>query len=204
MTDWPFVPRNWPFDTPWKAGIQARRGNLGRCAAPPHPWIPASAGMTGVRRPRPFRNRQTSSPAPQKALPRPASQTRVPLLPPASLSIIPVTLPPLPQLFIVSATLPSFPRNRPCQNPNFGARKASPSFPRKRESRGPGGVPTRRFPRPTGFPLSRESEKGPTSRRRKAPLGWGLTQPGKWESRGGAGAEGRGRHPAAAKAFLPA
>ena len=37
---------------------------------------------------------------------------------------------------------------RPCQNPNFGARKANPSFPRKRESRGPGGVPTRRFPTP--------------------------------------------------------
>ena len=37
---------------------------------------------------------------------------------------------------------------RPCQNPNFGARKANPSFPRKRESRGPGGVPTRRFSTP--------------------------------------------------------
>ena len=41
------------------------------------------------------------------------------------------------------------PRNRLCQNASSQVRKANPSFPRKRESRGPGGVPTRRFPTPS-------------------------------------------------------
>ena len=39
-------------------------------------------------------------------------------------------------------------RNRLCQNASSQVRKANPSFPRTRESRGPGGVPTRRFPTP--------------------------------------------------------
>ena len=46
------------------------------------------------------------------------------------------------------ATPASSRSSRPCQNANFGVRKANPSFPRKRESRGPGGAPTRCFPAP--------------------------------------------------------
>ena len=59
---------------------------------------------------------------------------------------------------------PSFPRNRPCQNPNFGARKASPSFPPPSVIPAKAGIqgswrgPYAAFPRstPPGFPLSRE------------------------------------------------
>ena len=48
---------------------------------------------------------------------------------------------------------------------------ASPSFPRKRESRGPGGVPTRRFPTP---PRRDSRFRGNDDSGAVAPLGWGF------------------------------
>ena len=81
----------------------------------------------------------------------------------------------------VAKANPSFPRNRPCQNPNFGARKASPSFPRPsvipvtppsfpyppRHSRNPPVIPVT----PPSFPRNRPCQP-------PLPLGEGGRRPG--------------------------
>ena len=66
--------------------------------------------------------------------------------------------PPLSPFHPYPMTAPASSRSsRPCQNANFGVRKANPSFPRKRESRGPGGALRGVSPlHPACIPLSRE------------------------------------------------
>ena len=84
----------------------------------------------------------------------------------------------------VAKANPSFPRNRPCQNPNFGARKASPSFPspswipaplrHSRESGNPGvleGSPRAVSPLHSAWI---PAFAGMTISGAVAPLGWGF------------------------------